>query len=185
MAGDPTKAAIWPDADVYVGALDATNPASASNPFNSDWDLVGLLDGETGFGNTREEEVTDLFAWGGTIVRTARRRFKMSRTFTLLEDNYVTRELIWPGSTETQLFVPRPQRIKIAFEVREGQHVQRLISTDIGAEVSVDGDYADTENDLTRYPMRAIIYPDPGTVSLTTGAPLLFIRQDSEDDDGS
>lgn len=182
MAGDPLNATIWPDADVYVGALDATNPSTTADPFDGDWDLVGLLDGDAGFGNSREEEVTDLFAWGGILVRTARRNFKMSRTFTLLEDTQVTRDLIWPGSTETELFVPRPQRIKIAFEVREGSHIQRLISTDVGAEVSVDGDYTDSETDLTRYPMRAVIYPDPSNLSALTGAPQLFIRQDSNDE---
>jgi hypothetical protein len=179
MAGSPTNASLWPDADVYVGALDATNPTDADTAFDSDWDFVGLLDGDAGFGNSREEEKTDLFAWGGILVRTSRRNFKMSRTFTLLEDNDVTRELIWPGSSATELFVPRPQRIKIAFEVREGDRVQRLISTDVGADVEVDGDYSDTESDLTRYPMRATIYPDPNTVSTVTGAALLFVRQDN------
>lgn len=182
MAGDPLNASIWPDADVYVGLLTAANPTDTSDAFDSDWDLVGLLDGDEGFGNSREEEVTDLFAWGGILVRTARRHFKMSRTFTLLEDNDVTRDLIWPGSNEAQLFVPRPQRIKIAFEVREGDHIQRLISSDVGAEVSVDGDYSDSESDLTRYPMRAVVFPDPSTLSAVTGAPLLFVRQDSNDE---
>jgi hypothetical protein len=181
MAGDPTNATLWPDADVYVGALDAVNPADADTPFGVTWDFVGLLDGDAGFGNTREEESNDLYAWGGILVRTSRRNFKMSRTFTLLEDNDVTRDLIWPGSNDGQLFVPRPERIKIAFEVREGDRVQRLISSSVGAEVWVDGDYSDTEADLTRYPMRAVIYPDPNVVSAVTGAPLLFVRQDNTD----
>jgi hypothetical protein len=179
MAGDPTRASIWPDADVYVAPIDAQNPADALAAFDSAWDLVGLLDGEAGFGFTREEERTDLFAWGGTLVRVSRRNFKMSRTFTLLEDNDVTRELIWPGSTTTELFVPRPQRIKIAFEVREGFKIQRLISSNLGSEVEVDGDYSETEGDLTRYPMRAHIFPDPQTTSEVTNAPLLFYRQES------
>src|SRR5690606_41721003 len=91
MAGDPTKANIWPDADVYVGPLTATDPIDIDTPFGADWDLVGLLDGEAGFVQAREEEVEDHYAWGGILVRTSRRNFKQTITFTALEDNDVTR----------------------------------------------------------------------------------------------
>lgn len=180
MGGTPANASLWPDADVYVAALGTAAPASVDDPFGAGWDLCGLLDGEAGFVSSREEQVTDLFAWGGTIVRTSRRQFKLSRTFTLLEDNETTRELIWPGSTATEIFVPRPQRILLAFELREGARVQRMISA-YQAEVNVDGDVTENETDLTKYPMRAVIYPDPQQVSPVTGAPKLFDRQSTDE----
>jgi len=172
MAGNPANASIWTDADVYVGDLDAQDPIDAETPFGIDWDLVGLLDGEQGFVQSREEEVTDHYAWGGILVRTSRRNFKQTVTFTALEDNEVTRDLIWPDSPVGQLVVPRPKRIKIAFETREGGKIKRLISA-YQAEVTVDGDITDSEGDLTRYTLLATIYPSDQGV--------LFYVQESEE----
>lgn len=176
MAGDPLNASLWGDADVFVGALDAPNPATIDDPFGAGWGLCGLLDGEAGFGHSREEQETDLYAWGGILVRTSRRQFKMSRSFTLLEDNEVTRDLVWPGSSATELFVPRIQRVKLGFELREGAVKERTI-TSLAAEVKVDADITDNEVDLTKFPMRAVIFPDPNQISEITGAPKLFDRQ--------
>ena len=73
MAGDPSNARLWADADVYVSFdTEAANPADVDTPFGGDWDLVGLLDGDDGFTESRDEDVEDLFAWGGILVRTAR-----------------------------------------------------------------------------------------------------------------
>lgn len=159
MSGDPANANLWTDADVYVAATDATDPADADTEFGADWDLCGLLDGDFGFPQTRNEEETDIYAWGGIIVRTSRRNFKQTVGFTLLEDNDTTRSLIWPGSSGDYLVVPRPERIKIAFETREGDTTRRLISA-YEAEVKVNADIVDNESDLTRYQMLATIFPD-------------------------
>lgn len=163
MAGDPTKATVWPEADVYIGGVNATNPANVSTAFNSDWDLLGLLDGDDGYTQSREEETTDIYAWGGILVRTTRRNFKQTIGFTALEDNETTRQLIWPGSPPGQLIVPRPARVKIAFEMREGSEVRRLISA-FEAEVAINGDIVDNESDLTRYELLATIFPTSGGV---------------------
>lgn len=171
MAGDPNKATIWPDADVYTGALDAPNPATAADPFGIAWDLVGLLSGDDGFTQSRDEDVNDRFAWGSILVRTSRRNFVQTVKFVALEDNDTTRALVWPNSDPGELIVPRPQSIKIAFELREGATVKRLISR-LRAEVSIDGDIVDQEGDLTKYELVARIYPDANGV--------LFDEQKSE-----
>lgn len=158
MAGDPSKATIWPDADVYIGDTDAEDPATIDDPFPAAWSLVGLLDGDAGFPQSREEESADHYAWGGILVRTSRRNFKLTVGFTALEDNATTQALIWPGSTATELFVPRPIRTKIAFEMREGDTTKRLISA-YEAEVAVNGDIVDNEADITRYELLATIFP--------------------------
>lgn len=170
MAGDPSKATLWPDADVYVATdLTAAAPATATDPFPSAWSLVGLLDGDAGFVQARDEDTNDLYAWGGILVRTSRRNFKQTVGFTALEDNATTLDLIWPNSTATQLIVPRPKRIKIAFELRENDRIKRLISH-FQAEVAIDGDITDQEADLTRYEFLATIFPDADGV--------LFDRQE-------
>lgn len=159
MSGDPSNANIWPDADVYVAPLGTASPADIDTDFSASWDLVGLLDGEQGFTQSRDEDVNDLFAWGGILVRTSRKNYIQTVTFTALEDNDVTRDLVWPGSDATQIVVPRPDRILIAFETREDDKVKRLISA-YQAEVSVNADIVDKEDDLTKYELLARIFPD-------------------------
>ncbi|MET9158289.1 Ig-like domain-containing protein [Streptomyces parvulus] len=159
MAGDPTKANLWTDADVYVSwNLNAALPASADEPFGPDWHLVGLLDGDEGFPETRDEDTDDKFAWGGILVRTSRQHFKLTKSFTALEDNDTTRQLVWPGSTETKIKVPRPEKVKVAFETREGEKVRRL-ATSLYAECSLDGDHGENETDLESATIAAVIFP--------------------------
>lgn len=158
--GNPQNASLWRNADVYVTTdLNATNPADADTPFGAEWGLVGLLDGDDGFEDERDEDREDHYAWGGIIVRTSRKNFKLTRKVTLLEDNEVTRQLIWPGSTETEIVVPRPIPVKIAFETREGARVRRLITRSHG-EFDLDGAIKESESELTKYPVAATIFPD-------------------------
>lgn len=159
MAGDPANASIWPDANVYVAALGSTIPADEDTAFNGSWDLVGLLDGDEGFAHDRSESVTDHFAWGGILVRTSRKDFKYEVKFTPLEWNDTVRDLVFPNSPAGTIIVPRPVRILIAFETIEDTVVRRLISK-YQAEVSVDGTITDQEDDLTKYPLKATIFPN-------------------------
>lgn len=171
MSGEPDNASLWADADVYVGQdLTSVNPATAADPFGATWDFVGLLDGDEGFTRTRDQDESDFFAWGGILVRTSRKNFKLAQKFTVLEDNPITRGLIWPGSTDTELIVPKPQPVKLGFELREGAKVKRLI-TRKHAIVTVDGDEQENESDLTKVGLIATIYPDADGV--------LFDRQAS------
>lgn len=164
MAGDPLKANLWTDADVYISTnLSATLPTNATTAFNSDWHLVGLLDGDDGFPESRDEDTDDKFAWGGILVRTSRQHFKLTKSFTALEDNDTTYSLLWPGSTATQIVIPRPARVKIAFETREGDKVRRLVSA-LYAEVALDGDHGENESDLESMTFAATIFPTSGGV---------------------
>lgn len=169
MSGDPTKASLWADADVYIGDdLTAAVPATATTAFGVTWKLTGLLDGEGGFAQTREEAKEDHYAWGGILVRTSRRNFKLAVKFWVLEDNVTTRRLVWPGSPAGSLIVPRPVPIKMAFETKEGAKVHRLI-TARHAEVDVTADIVDNESSLTKYELTATIFP--------TSAGVLFTEQ--------
>src|ERR1044071_128863 len=160
MWGDISKASIWADADVYTAPLGTANPASALTAFSGSWDLVGLLDGDDGFTEGRNEDVNDFYAWGGILVATGRRHFRLQMGFTALENNDTTRDLIWPNSSGGYLVVPRPKKIKMAFELREDvDKVRRLITANY-AEVTVNGDIKDSEADLTKYQLVASIFPD-------------------------
>jgi hypothetical protein len=164
VAGDPTNANLWTDADVYVSwNLSAALPADAETAFGSDWKLIGLLDGDEGFPETRDEDTDDKFAWGGIIVRTSRNHFKLTKSFTALEDNEWTRKLVWPGSTDSQIKVPKPERVLVAFETREGEKVRRLITAQY-AECSLDGDHGENETDLESATIAATIFPTSGGV---------------------
>lgn len=174
MAGDPSNAALWEDANVYVSFnLAAATPADADTPFGVDWDLVGLLDGDQGFTAARNQDVSDKYAWGQRLVRTSRRNFKTTKTFTALEANETTHRLQWPGSSGGELVIPVVERCKIAFETIEGDYVHRLISY-YEAEVELNGDVNENEPDLATLPFIATIYPG-GTDGKT-----LWIEQESE-----
>jgi hypothetical protein len=158
--GDPQNARLWQDADVFVSFdLDAEAPTDVDTEFGTEWDLVGLLDGEQGFVHGRSEDVADHFAWGGILMRTSRRNFKQTVTFRCFERNETTHRLMWPGSTGGQIKVPKPERVKVAFEVRDGDQVRRLISA-YQAEIVVDGDVTDNEQDIAAVQFVATIYPD-------------------------
>lgn len=173
MAGSIDNAALWVDADVYVAPLATAIPTDAAAAWGVGWELVGLLDGDQGFTESRTEETSDFYAWGGILVRTSRRNFKLTISFTALEDNEVTRDLIWPGSSATSLVVPKPTPVLLGFELREGDTVKRLITAEY-AEVSVNGDITHNESALTSYPLTATIFPDTSTDPAT-----LLTRQDS------
>ena len=157
---DPNNAAIWANADVYIAPLGSTIPADAGTAFNGSWTLLGLLDGGDGFVETRTEDVADHFAWGGILVRTSRKNFKLVKTFSVLEDNVTTRSLIWPGSSATQIVVPYPAKLMIAFETRDAYgKVRRMITQNYG-QIQVAGNILDNEADLKKVNLEAVIYPD-------------------------
>lgn len=160
MAGNPDNANIWGDADVYVGDLDAPNPATVDAPFSNAWGLVGLLDGDEGFTEARNWDSDDFFAWGNLLIRTARRNFALTRQFTALETNAVTLGLVWPGSGPGTRVVPKGNNPKkLAFETVDGDRVVRAITRRYAEVESVD-DIKDSESDLRKYAITVKIYPD-------------------------
>ena len=160
MSGNPDKASIWGDADVYVGFdLTAVTPATVAEPFGGDWDLVGLLDGDAGFEESRSQDSSDFFAWGGLLVRTSRRNFKLTRKFVMLEENAVTLGLIWPGSGVGERRVPKVKKVKLGFETVDGEKVKRVI-TRRHAEIAEVGTIKDSESELTKIEITVDIYPD-------------------------
>lgn len=160
MSGNPENASIWGDADVYItDLLEADIPDSIDVDFNGDWDLAGLLDGDAGFEESRSQDSSDFFAWGGLLVRTSRRNFKLQRKFVLLEENAVSLGLVWPGSAPGERRIPKRRKFKAGFETTDGEKKKRVITRNY-AEVAEVGTIKDSETDLTKLEITIDIYPD-------------------------
>lgn len=141
MAGNADNVKIWTDADVlvYTGpgspfeiispATSANVPASITDLFNSTWAYVGMLKGDAGFAESREWSQTDIPAWGYGTVKVSNKDYKDTRKFTAIEDNDTTFDLIWPGSTDTDIVVPKPANRYLAFELTDDEgNKKRLIT---------------------------------------------------------
>jgi hypothetical protein len=160
MSGNPDNASIWGDADVYVATdLNAEIPASIDVDFGLEFDIVGLLDGDAGFEESRSQDNSDFFAWGGLLIRTARKNFKLTRKFVCLEENAVTLGLIWPDSGQGERRVPKVKRVKLGFETLDGTNKKRVITRRY-AEVAEVGTIKDSESELTKIEITVDIYPD-------------------------
>lgn len=176
MAGDPTKVSMWANADVWVAPVGTALPADVNTPMttvNAAWKAAGLLDGDEGFQQARDDEVTEKFAWGGILVK--RKKSKHSRTirFVALEDNDVTFDLVNPGSesvtasglTTKTIVVPVAQEHSFVFELREGDKVTRRIVE--RGEVTEVADITEAESEVTVYDCTTTIYPDAEGVLFT------------------
>lgn len=175
MAGDPTKASIWSNADVYKAPVGTTGPTNTWTAWPAAWNLVGLLDGDEGFTEARDEETAEHYAWGGILVKSTRSKHKRTIRFVALEDNNVVFELLNPGSTKGALVagvttdiirVPVSQEWAFGFETRDGNKIRRRV-VDRG-EVTEVAEIVDNESELTVYDMTTTLYPDSSGVLYKT-----------------
>lgn len=170
MAGDPKNAAVWAGADVFIAAIGATLPSGGA-PFGDDWDAVGLLNGDDGFTESIGTDNSDFFAWGGILVATTRKNFKLTRQFTAYEDNETMFDLWYPGHDVTfgptgnedgyegDIYVPDLQhKFLIGFQTRTGNTIKRVISANY-AQLDSRGDSKEGESDLASRQATVAIYP--------------------------
>jgi hypothetical protein len=175
MAGDPAKTAVWGGADVLVGSLTATIPA-AGDPFiinngttvTTEWDYVGLLNGDDGFTESIEVDSTDHNAWGYGVIATTYQGQKTTKSFTALEDNETVLGLVYDvsgmsfnsdgtydGVLKTKDFT---QKVKVAFVTTSGGDEKRRISHNY-ATIAADDAGSESETDLQSKGFTATIYP--------------------------
>ena len=180
--GDTTNAMLPRFARVFVGLdVDSTvNPSTVNDDFGASWDELGLLAKGGPSENTAWGQNTKLYARNGELVRYYRDEFTLNIDFSVLEWNSATREVMWPGSTEDKLYVPRPVPIKIAFEYQELDRIDRFICANY-AEVALSGAITRAENGLITYPLQAEIFPDLEDTN-DAGEPCLWIRQSTDDE---
>lgn len=119
MAGtrNPDAVQIFGDAAVYIGTdSSAPRPATINDPLGSRWANAGVLNGDSGITNERGWDETEHFGWGIGLYRVGRKNYTESRVFTCLEKNKTTTRLAHPGSSASQIVVPRPLSVPVCFE---------------------------------------------------------------------
>lgn len=171
MAGDATNAALWTGADVYIAPTTTTQwPTDVNTAWGVDWSAVGLLDGEEGFTETRENaDSSEHYAWGGLLVKQTSSKHKRTIKFVALEDNDTVFGLVNPGSSRSEaagvttsaIKAPAAAEFAIAFEVRDGDNVKRRWCK--RAEVVEVGEVKESESELTVFEITVVLYPDAAT----------------------
>ena len=100
MAGDATKIKVLDSGDVYVWdpattyAPATAKPADTTTALNAGWKPCGLMLGDPGVAMTRSIERTDVNSWQQGRVLERLKNPKADLSFTLLEDNAVTLDLV-------------------------------------------------------------------------------------------
>ena len=172
MARDPGNAHIWQDARVWTAPGNAARPTlpltADTAVLETDWFETGILDGEDGFGEERSFDETEHFGWGLGLIKIGTKNFKLNRTLSALEDNETTRSVLWPGSTETKLVMPRPASLWLGFDtISDTGDVERLWTVR-PARLTVPSNNRN-ESDITKLEITANIFAN--------GAGELFDRQ--------
>lgn len=166
MAGDATNAALWQNADVYIAAANTAGPTNVSSAWAAGWTAVGLLDGDAGFAEAREDESNEIYAWGGLLVKKTKSKHKRTIKFIALEDNATVFGLLNPagtratagGVTTSTVKVPTLTEFAIGFETRDGSKVKRrAIKRAVVEEI---GEVVESEAGLTVYEITVAIYPE-------------------------
>ncbi|GAA0627337.1 hypothetical protein HPO96_36985 [Kribbella sandramycini] len=168
MAGDPTKVGLWVNADVYIGAVGVTMPTDTATPLDAGLKAVGLLSGDEGFTESRDEESNSYYAWGGLLVRKQKSKHERKIRFVCLEDNATTFGLVNPGSTRgaadvdgdvtSTIKVPTTSELAIVFELRDGDKIKRRCVK--RCTVDEVADITDSESDMAVYDITVALYPE-------------------------
>lgn len=181
MSGDASNTSLWTDADVRVDwSLEGAEPTDSFTPYGAEWMLAGLLDGGEGFSESRDEETSEHFAWGGVLIKKTRGKHKRTIKFVALEDNLTTFRLLNPGSTRSakdaegvtvsKIKVPKYEDFSISFEVREGDTVRRR--TVKRATIETIDEMKDAEDAPSVYGVTIVIYPEAdGTLYTDVSGP--------------
>lgn len=169
LTRNPDAVQIFADAQIFVGkTLTPTVPATIDADFDATWDNLGILNGDDGVKNAREWDVTEHFGWGIGLYRKGYKNYKESRVFTCLEANSTTRRIAHPGSSATNIVVPRPGFFPLAFEFINDLGVLERLFTARPAQCWIPN-LDRNESDPTNHEVTADIF--------ATGAGLLYTRQ--------
>lgn len=164
MAGDTDNPRVWEGADVYFAPVGTTAPTDVTTAWAAAWIAAGLL-GEDGLTETRDEDSTDLYAYGGILVRTTRSKHKRTFTVTLLEDHADLWELLNPGSTAATttgvttrtVKVPTSNPMAFGIEFRDGTTTKRIVVPK--GQIVISGDVSYSDSELAGREATITVYP--------------------------
>ncbi|MEU0992008.1 hypothetical protein [Streptomyces sp. NPDC005953] len=164
MAGDTDNPRLWEGADFYAAPVGSTAPTDTITAWAAAWKAAGLLS-EDGASESRDQDSTDHYAWGGILVRTTRSKHKRQLKVTCLEDNLVVFGLVNPGSTAVTATGTTTRSIKVptadprafGLELRDGGITKRRVIQK--GEVDEVGEVSLSDSELTAYELTITIYP--------------------------
>lgn len=167
MAGNPGNVKLFTEADflLWMGTsapLAADIPATITDPWvttTGKWAFAGLLVGDSGIDESRQWNEKDITAWGYGTILVASKDFKLDTKVSVLEDNEVVQDILWPGSSDTEIVVPDPLHRYFAMEKRTADgEVRRAISKRPGR-FWVDS-VKDAEGDANPREVNVRVFPD-------------------------
>ena len=168
MSGDVKETSLWTGADVYIAPDGTAGPADLTTAWAVDWKAVGLLDGESGITESRDQDTKEHYAWGGILFRRTSSKHKRSFKFVALEDNDTVWGLLNPGSparttatgtrTATVKVPEAGHKFAIGFEITDGARKKRRFA--LSAEVTDVAEIKESESDPTVYEITVVIYPE-------------------------
>lgn len=161
MAGDASNIKVWETGDVYIFDPDVTFaaethvPADVDATLNAAWLPAGLMLGSPGVSMNRQIERTDVNSWQQGRVKERVKNPKVDITFTLLEDNEVTADLVDPANVPAI----RKRYVLLEFVDDEG-YVKRWISK---AKVSLFVTNDNQEQDINGREVAGTLEPVAGS----------------------
>lgn len=172
MAGSTDNPRIWVNADVYSAPVGSTAPTDVTTAWAAAWDALGLLS-EDGMTESREDDVTDHYAWGGILVRTTKSKHKRTLVVIALEDNPTVWGLVNPGSTAATVSglttrtvkVPTPNPQAFGFELTDGATKSRIVVP--RGEVVEVGERTLSDSEMATYELTINVYPSSTSVLYT------------------
>lgn len=167
MSGDAKNTSLWEGADVFIAPVGTDGPADLETAWPTGWKAAGLLDGEEGITQGRDEDTSEHYAWGGILYKRTKSKHKRTFTFVALEDNEVTFDLVNPGSTRTAaagvrtstIKVPTSKNFAVGMELREADGKVKRRWAD-SATVQEIGEIKESETDPTVYEITVLLFPE-------------------------
>ncbi|MFH5209271.1 hypothetical protein ACHIPZ_13855 [Antrihabitans sp. NCIMB 15449] len=161
MTREADNVKIYENALVYLSALSTRPaiPADIDTAMGATWIDAGLLDGDSGFAEERTSDEKEHFAWNQGLIKVSGKNYGLKGTFSPLEDNEVIRELVWPGSTDTKIKLPKPVYRWMSFETTTDLAEKERRFTTKRARLWVPKDTRN-ESDITKWEVMYQLFAD-------------------------
>lgn len=129
MGKNPENAANWPDGDVLVSFVDEPAiPADVTTDFDTDWEYVGVLNGDDGMPEAVNSSRAVHTGWGVGVIVETEKDFELTRTFKARERNAVVDRLAYPGSDGGDVKIGPAAEAWVAFVTYKGDDEERYIT---------------------------------------------------------